>query len=538
MELNFWSWLLSLSPILVVLVLMLAFKWGGMRAGAFSWVLTIVTAFAFFGATPLMFGYAQVKALLVALDVLTIVWGSLLLLNIANEAGAIQRIGQVIPALSRDKGIQVLLIAWMLTTFLQGMGGFGVPVAIAAPILVALGYTPLTSIVMSALGHSWSVTFGVMAAAFNALIGVTGVSKEVLASPTATLLGLTIIPAGLLIAYLGGGWRGVRHLLPAITIVGFVMGLVQFLFAVSGLETLAATGAVIFGTATLLLVSRLPLYRRQKTTNEALTHAQIMNEPSPTDSSAQKRSTLVLISPYIFVIFISFSIALIRPLNNLLNQLRFSLTFPEILTNLGWRTAAGEGKSIEVFSHPGMLMVYTCLFAIAIYGLNGYFTFGSAKRVISQTLHGLVNTSLGVIAMVSIATIMSHTGMTNLLARGISETINRVVYPFIVPYVGVLGAFLTGSNNNSNVLFASLHQEAARMMGLSIPWILAAQTAGGSLGSVMSPAKIMVGALTVGLVNQEGLILRKLIGYILILVTIVSLAVTLILAFVVKGAGQ
>lgn len=530
MQLNFFTWILSLLPILCVLVLMLAFKWGGMRAGALSWVLAVIIAFAIFGGTSEMFGYAQVKAVLLALDVLVIVWGALLLLNIANEVGAIKRIGIEIPALSRDRGIQVLLIAWMLTSFLQGMGGFGVPVAIAAPILVMLGYTPVTAVVMAALGHSWSVNFGVMAAAFNALLGVTGLPKGDLATPSAILLGLTIIPGGLLIAYIGGGWKGIRHLLPAVLLVGSTMALTQYLMAVNGLETLAAIGAVLVGTGALLWVSCLPLYQRGQAAPNPLG-----NRNPESSNPIQKRNFWVLISPYIFVILLGFVISLIKPLEDLLNQTRFSLSFPEISTRLGWITPAGDGKVVHPFSHPGMLMLYACFFAVIVYGVKGYFNKGAARRVITRTLHGSVDTSLGVIAMVSIATIMSHTGMTNLLARGISETISRTIYPFFVPFVGVLGAFLTGSNNNSNVLFGVLHQEAANLLGLSVPWILAAQTAGGSIGSVIAPAKVMVGATTVGLENKEGLILRKLIGYELILVTIVALAVTLISALLKTG---
>ena len=532
------NWILSLLPILSVLVLMLGFKWGGMRAGALSWLVAVLIAFLAFGANAEMLGYAQVKALLLALDVLTIVWGALLLLNIANEVGAIKRIGIEIPTLSRDKGIQVLLIAWMLTSFLQGMGGFGVPVAIAAPILVMLGYTPVTAVVMAALGHSWSVNFGVMAAAFNALLGVTGLSKDVLVSPTAILLGITIIPGGLLIAFIGGGWRGVRHLLPAVSIVGAAMALTQYLMAINGLEMLAATDAVIIGTVTLLLVNRLPLYRRKPPAPEvSLNLADSKGVPASSDP-ALRRNFWILISPYVFVIVLGFAIALIKPLHELLNQASFSLTFPEITTKLGWVTEGGPGKVFYPFAHPGMLMLYSCLFAAAIYGWRGYFGSGSAKRIVSRTLHGSVDTSLGVIAMVSMASIMSHSGMTNILARGISESIDRLIYPFFVPFMGVLGAFLTGSNNNSNVLFGVLNQEAAHMMGLSVPWILAAQTAGGSIGSVMAPAKLMVGAITVGLDQKEGLILSKLIVYELILVSIVALAVTLASALLLSGVGQ
>ncbi len=133
--------------------------------------------------------------------------------------------------------------------------------------------------------------------------------------------------------------------------------------------------------------------------------------------------------------------------------------------------------------------------------------------------------------MVGVAAVMTASGMTNLLARGLSQSIPRAVYPAVAPFIGVLGAFLTGSNNNSNVLFGVLQMETARLLGLNVPLVLAAQTAGGSLGSVMSPAKVIVGCSTVGLTNQEALVMRKLVPIELIPVGVVSLAALLISAW-------
>jgi lactate permease len=106
--------------------------------------------------------------------------------------------------------------------------------------------------------------------------------------------------------------------------------------------------------------------------------------------------------------------------------------------------------------------------------------------------------------------------------------VSRKVYPAIAPFIGALGAFITGSNNNSNVLFAGLQQNAAHLMDLSVPLILAAQTAGGALGSVLAPAKVIVGCSTVGLAGEEGDVMRKLLGYGLITIATVAVAAILI----------
>jgi lactate permease len=144
-----------------------------------------------------------------------------------------------------------------------------------------------------------------------------------------------------------------------------------------------------------------------------------------------------------------------------------------------------------------------------------------------------VNSSLGILAMVGVASIMMHSGMTYLLAEGLSVSFSREIYPAIAPFIGALGAFITGSNTNSNVLFGALQQSAAELLNLSVPLILAAQTAGGSLGSVLAPAKVIVGSSTVGLAGEEGAVMRKILGYGLI--TIMTVAVA---ALVIAGIGD
>jgi len=130
--------------------------------------------------------------------------------------------------------------------------------------------------------------------------------------------------------------------------------------------------------------------------------------------------------------------------------------------------------------------------------------------------------------MVGMAVVMTHAGMTNLLAQGLSLAFGPV-YPVVSPFIGALGAFITGSNNNSNVLFAELQRNTAQLLKLPVPLILGSQTAGGSLGSIMAPAKVIVGCSTVGLAHEEGRVVGKVIAYGLLPVVVVAVA-TLVMA--------
>jgi lactate permease len=124
--------------------------------------------------------------------------------------------------------------------------------------------------------------------------------------------------------------------------------------------------------------------------------------------------------------------------------------------------------------------------------------------------------------MVSMAVIMAHAGMTEVLAKGLSSS-TSAYFPLVAPWIGGLGAFITGSNTNSNVVFAALQMRTAELIGLQVAIILAAQTTGGAIGSVVAPTKVIVGASTTGAAGEEGAIMRKLIIYVVLLIALISL---------------
>jgi lactate permease len=152
--------ILALLPPLVVLILMVGFRWGGSRAGTVGWLVALVIALARFGVGGEVLFYAHIRALILTIDVVLIVWTALLLYFVVKEAGALEVIAGWFSALTADETLRVLLLGWIFTSFLQGVGGFGVPVAVVAPLLVGLGLPAMTAVLVPSLGHAWAVTFG------------------------------------------------------------------------------------------------------------------------------------------------------------------------------------------------------------------------------------------------------------------------------------------------------------------------------------------------------------------------------------------
>lgn len=503
------NWILALSPILVILFLMLRFRWGAAKAGPVGWLVAIFVAWARFGAGLEILALSQTKALLLTMDVLLIIWSAFLLYRVADEAGAIEILTDALPKITADRGMQAIIIGWAFASFLQGVGGFGVPTAVTAPLLVGLGFTPLAAVVIPSIGHAWSVTFGSLASSFQALMAATGVPGEILAPVAALMLGLVGVGCGFMVVHASDGWRAVKRLFLPVVFLGIVMGAVQYVIAVNRLWYLAGFGAGMIGLGVGLYLARL-----------------LQQGSRGTKLDIDGRRVLLAISGYIALIVITLLIQLVDPIRDFLSQVEIRMPFPEMTTDLGYSTAAGDGRVIYLLRHGGAILTYSSIIAYLIYRWAGMYKPGATRMILTGTVQRVISSSLGIAAMVAMAVVMAHAGMTDTLARGLAEGVGAL-FPLISPWIGALGAFVTGSNTNSNVVFSMLQFRTSELLGYSPATILGAQTTGGAVGSVVAPTKIIVGASTAGMAGHEGGILRKLLGYTGFLLLVISIGVWL-----------
>ncbi|UCD81396.1 MAG: L-lactate permease, partial [Desulfobacterales bacterium] len=443
--------------------------------------------------------------ILLSLNVLYIIWTALLLYNVVNETGAIKAIGIGIQRFSGDKSIQLLIFGWIFSSFLQGVAGYGVPIAVVAPLLIGLGFSPVVAVAVPAIGHSWSVTFGSMGASFQAMMAVTGLNSAYLGPWSAILLGVAAYLCGICAIHVFGGWKMLKHSAVALLVIGTAMAGAQYILVVAGMWTLGGLGASLAGLIACLAVARLKIYNR-----------------TPASDVASEMGLGWALSAYLILIVIVFMGVMFAPLRHFLGQVKLSLFFPEITSRTGWVVPAGHGKAINIFGHGGALLGYASIISYLVYAARGYYSPGALRRIISNSIRSGVPTSLGIVSMVCFAMIMDHCGMIYLLAEGISRVFGSL-YPFFSTWIGLLGAFMTGSNTNSNVVFGVLQQQTAEIAGLSVAVILAAQTTGGALGSMIAPAKILVGCSTVGLSGKEGPVLHATLRYGLVITALIGL---------------
>jgi lactate permease len=497
-SLSFINVLLAAAPILLVLYLMAGRRWGGSEAGLAGWLVAALIAVIFFGANAVLLLVAAGRAMLLALFVLYIIWMALLLYHVVNEAGAIKVIGERLPDLAPDRAGQALLLAWAFGSFLQGASGYGVPAAVVAPLLLGLGFGPNIAVAAALLGHGWAVTFGSLGASFISLIAATGVPGDQFASESALLLWVACLGCGLAVLWAAGGGSAFRARWPLLVLLTLVMGGVQWLLAVAGFWTLAALGAGLAGLFVGVLVLRtgildftLPAVERANSN-----HGNTLFQPR----------VLRALFPYLLlvVIIIVGQTVLKEPLG----FLELNLQFPEVQTSFGWVTPEGPGRSIDLFGHAGALLLYGSVLGFLWFKWRGHLQTSTpyrARTIVRKTVKGSVKSTVSILVLVAMAVTMEHAGMTQLLAEALSRT--GSLFPFLSPFVGALGAFMTGSNTNSNVVFGQLQLQTATALDLSVAVILAAQTAGGAIGSTFAPAKVVVGCSTVA-GAQDGVVLR------------------------------
>ncbi len=495
---------LAAAPLVLIWVLMLRYRWSAARSGLAGYGLTLLLAWGGFGLGPRGMLVAHGKALLLSLDVLLIIWAAYAFYRVVDEAGAITDLAEGLTRVTADRTMQALLLGWAFASFLQSMGGFGVPVAVVAPLLVRLGFSPLEAVVIPAVGHGWAVSFGSLATAFRALESASGWPGASTAPWAAGLLGVAALGTGLAVAHAAGGGDALRRLASRALLMAGVMALVQWALARAGLWTVAALGGSLAGGLVGWLVA--PRRARRATT---------ATRSRPLAEAAVGYGLLVAV-----VLIVQF----VPAVHAALSGLRLGAHFPAVQTRRGFVTPAQAGRTIVLLRHTGARLAYAALLAGAFYAWRGRYTPDTAKRVLRATVRGTRKATGGIVTMMALAVIMQHAGMTEALARGLAALAGSA-YLWVAPWLGALGAFMTGSNTNANVLFGLLQRRTAELLGLEVPLVLAAQTAGAAVGSVLAPAKVIVGASTTRMTGREGEVMAALARYIGLLLLLITFAV-------------
>lgn len=520
LEFGYISLALAFTPILALIFLMLWLRWGGSKAGPAGLAVAMLVAWVRFGADGEVLLGAIIRGIFTSLPVLYIIIPALLLYQIAEAAGGIRNIGWSVWEVTQNHVLQLMILAFGFTSFLQGVAGFGVPVAVVAPLLIGIGYPPIQAVAASLVGHAWSVSMGDMASSFQALLSVTDLPPQELAVVIASLLGFSGFITAISIAHLHAGWSAVRRWPLIILILGGVTSLAQIFLAWIGLWIIASFGAGMLCLLIGFIMSRFPRYQTPSRPSSMPPKPEddrvILKEPP---DRTRRMNFHLAFAPYYSLIIVVAVATFIPSIHDGLHHWKIEVPLVALETQLGFATAEKTWR-LAPLGHPGALLLCTSFLGWLIYRMNGRWP-GRSAAVFRKTFREGWPTSVGTVAMVVMASVMTASGMIQVLAQGVAG-ISGEAFPFFAPLVGLLGCFVTGSNTNANILFGKFQVSVGELLGKNSMVLAAGNSAGGSLGSMVAPAKVLVGCATAGLGGREGEVVRRVIGYCAVQVALIG----------------
>lgn len=516
LPLTIWMWIAAIAPLLFILVLLVGLQWKAGEAGGAGFFVTAGIALLLFdiGFEPL--AAAVGKGIWDAVFILYVVWPALLLYHFTRGAGAFEVFRSGAQRYTKSNLMLLLAFGWVFASFLQGIAGFGAPIAIVAPLLVGIGVKPKMAVVVPLIGHGWANLFGTLAVAWLVVGRVIDLQEPSAAAfQAAALLIIPNILAGLTIAWLYGRGKAVVHALPVILAIGVVHSGGQLLLAPIN-PVLANFVPVTIALGVIYALARMERFSKDDGIDSSIMDSADAEEIDESD----QMSLLKAIAPYVALILLAVTVLTIPPLNDALEQFEVGFAFPQVTTGQGVTQEAEEMYGeFSVLTHPGTFLLVAAIFAIFFYRAIGRLDTQGIREALTGTVSDGVPASIAIVAFLALSQVMEHAGMTPLLAAGVAAISPPLAYAFFSNAIGMTGSFMTSSNTASNILFAPFQQETAVAAELSETTIVAAQSAGAATGNAIAPANVVLGTTTARAQGQEGAVLR----YTLVWAGIVSL---------------
>lgn len=504
-------WLVALLPLAALLVMLVLLKWPAPVAGGVALGIALAASFLLYRA-PMQAALVGIgKGAWDAFFILLVVWPALLLYQVTKKAGAFKAIRKGLLEHSQNYLFLVLAFGWVFASFLQGITGFGAPIAVVAPLLIGLGVKPVLAVVIPLIGHAWGNIFGTLAVAWLATINIVDLESQAqTAFYTALLLWIPNLVAGLMICWLFAKWKGIKEGIWAVLIISLIHGggqlaLTQINPALSNfIPAIVALGA-------LFLLAKWPRYSEKAGLEE---ETDILEDTEEEGEEAHL-SLHEAFMPYYVLTGLSLLLLGIPAIQQFLSQLAWGIPFPGSETGYGFAIGAEEAYSpIEPLTHPGVYLLIASAFGYFWFKSKGVYETSALKEIGGDIWDDGANASLAILAFLTMSQVLEHSGQTTVLALGIGEFSPPAVYVALASLIGIAGSFMTSSSTSSNILFSSLHENVANSLdGLSVTHAIAAQSAGAAIGNSIAPSNVILGVSTAGIKGQESEVFKPTIVF-------------------------
>lgn len=521
------SWVIAFLPMALLLLMLIGLQWSIVRSGAIALLATVLTALLAFQTPFQGILVALGRGLWNSVEIVVVIWVALLLYQICLHAGAFEAIKAGVTKISKNYLFLILWIGWVFTSFLQGVEGFGTPVAIVAPMLIGLGVKPLYGVLIPLIAQGWSNLFGALGIAWTSTTELVQIPNQTLAVLySAVLLAIGAITCGLFIAWLYARWEGIKEGWPIILTASIIMGGGQILIALWN-----PLLAVIIPTfVTLIVILLFTKMDRYKEASPSQKNSEILDLDREDKSDFVNAGDLTLnqalVPFYILTLLTVIGIGM-PGLSDFLSQIEIpGFSFPSVQTGFSYVTQAEPNFApIAVFTNPA---IYIFISAIAGYiwykskdcyenSVNLWSDMG--KGVVSSA----VSPTLAIFTFLMMSQILLISGQNVVLALGISAVSTPLIYALLSPWVGLASVFMTSSTVAGNTLFVPIQQNVVQSMSsLSMDQIIANQSAGGSIGNAVGPSNIALGTSTTEADIKTGDIYKYSFIYVAITIVLFS----------------
>tara|TARA_Y100000589_G_scaffold196577_1_gene185767 strand:- start:1737 stop:3524 length:1788 start_codon:yes stop_codon:yes gene_type:complete len=534
--------ILSLLPIISVAIFLVMLRWPASRAMPIAYVVAAALALFVWQLPIPKILAASVNGLIIAGTLIYIIFGAILLLNTLQQSGAMNTIRQGFSDITPDRRIQVIIIAWLFGTFIEGSAGFGTPAAVAVPLMVGLGFPAMAAVVAGMIIQSTPVSFGAMGTPI--LVGVnTGLSADPGMSAYAMELGFsewedflgfigtkiaiihstagTFIPllvTSVMTRFFGANrsfadgfkvWKFAIFAALSMTIPYLIVA--TFL----GPEFPSMFGGMI-GLAIVVTAAKNGFLMPDETDKWDFDAKENWEDEwsgsmQASDSASADKNSMGLIrawSPYLFVAGL-LVLTRLRALN-----MEAFLRSDHPLITWSWTEIFGSdiSASFQPLWSPGTIFIIVSLITILVHGLKS----SDYKIAFTSSLKTLVPASTALVFTVPMVQVFINSSggaagyeqMPIALAEGVANLAGSA-WPFFSTFIGGLGAFVAGSNTVSNMMF-SLFQFGVGERILADPtWIVALQAVGGASGNIICVHNVVAASAVAGLIGKEGSVIRK-----------------------------
>jgi lactate permease len=456
-------------------------------------------------------------------------------------------LGRTIRSISNDLRILAIIVAFCFGALLESLAGFGAPVAITAAMLMAAGMKPLKSAAVSLLANTAPVAFGSMGTPIIALHGVTGLPLQDLSSMAGRQTPLVALLVPLLLVFIVDGRRGLRQTWPIAVVAGFTFGAAQFVtsnFVAVELTDVVASVATVCAVLLMLRFWKpaeiVGIHDDSAGTDPdgdgnypvkvdepvvvgapaSATAVAVVDEQATARPVASK--VWMAVAPYLVIIAV-FSLAQIPAVKDwLVTHGTVTFRWPGLdVVDASGETVGAQKFKLEHLKAAGTLLLLSGIISMGIYRISPR----RALRLYADTLVQLRWTIVTVTAVLGLSFVMNLSGQTATLGLALASA--GGVFAAISPILGWLGVALTGSDTSSNSLFGQLQVTAAEHTGLSPVLMAAANSSAGVMGKMLSLQNLAVAAASVGVVGSESALFRRLLGWSLALLAIITLLIVL-----------